>query len=37
MSLDFDEEEPPQEYDADFPELTAKFQNFSMQSNPPVY
>lgn len=33
----FDEEEPPQEYDADFPELTAKFQNFSMQSNPPVY
>lgn len=28
---------PHQEYDADFPELTAKFQHFSMQSNQPVY
>ena len=34
--LDF-EDENPQEYDADFPELSTKFQNFSMQSNSPVY
>jgi len=26
-----------QEYDTDFPELTAKFQTFSVQSNQPVY
>lgn len=31
------EDENPQEYDADFPELSTKFQNFSMQSNSPVY
>jgi len=28
---------PHQEYDTDFPELTAKFQTFSVQSNQPVY
>lgn len=31
------EDENPQEYDADFPELSTKFQNFTMQSNSPVY
>jgi len=33
----FDPEPSPQEYDADFPELTSKFENFSMQSDQPVY
>jgi len=31
------ETRPHQEYDTDFPELTAKFQTFSVQSNQPVY
>jgi len=33
----FDPQPSPQEYDADFPELASKFENFSMQSNQPVY
>ena len=35
--LGFDPQPSPQEYDADFPELASKFENFSMQSNQPVY